>query len=141
MAESTPDKQTTGVTIGYFATIAGLLVIIIVALSVLWFRERGARLEAEQRVQQMRKGLGGSNLMQLLSRQRPDALAGNPENGAARVAPAGSDDWSVRDVKLDGKEQSALVLKESAGRRLGFRPGDVVLVEKGGATTTPATGH
>jgi len=110
-----------------FIVIAGLLVLIIAMLAVLWVRERGARIGAEneaarqsQRVKAIQRALMG--------------LASPAESGPAEttdggeVRPVQRDDLPVEHVEFMGRKTPVLHISPAAGQRFGFLPGDVIVV-------------
>ncbi|MCE5326118.1 MAG: hypothetical protein LLG01_06850 [Planctomycetaceae bacterium] len=114
---------------------AGLLVLIIVLLGVLWYRERQGRLAAERRAAAMAAlGAGGGQAGAV-----NEILAEMLQKQAGAVQPFSRADLErTRELVVDGRPRQALVVSAAAGQRLGFLPGDVVMVEKS-PTTAPAS--
>ncbi len=115
----------------YLVTVGVLLVIIIALLAVLWVRERRARVAAEQTAATAQRELEG--LKAVLGR----TLMTRGRGGDIR--PVQRDDLPYRKVDLDGRRRAMLELGASSGRRLGFRPGDLILIGEDPPTTQPAT--
>jgi len=116
----------------YLATIGILLVLIIGLLAALWVRERRRRRRTEGQYASLRAqhdGLRGT-LGQLLG------------TGGGRPGPSvRRDDLPTETVTINGRERLALRISAAAGRRFGFRPGDIVLVSEPPPPpgTSPAT--
>lgn len=96
----------------FFITIAVLLVLIIATLAALWMRERSARRDAQSAMPDQLKSL----LAQL-------DVAHMPSTASIDRA-----DLQVRTVNLDGESRQAFTITPAVGERMGFLPGDVVIV-------------
>lgn len=112
----------------YYLTVGILLVFVIGLLAVLWVRERSSRLDAqstaaawEMRFNQLQGAL-------------PDLLA---QQAGQSVSPVSRDDLPARAARLDDRPCTVLMLGAEAGRRFGFRPGDLILVAKPPTATAP----
>jgi hypothetical protein len=137
-APNPPAAQQTSVSFsaGYLLTVGAMLLIIIGVLAALWMRERGARARAEEQVGQL------SNLLT----QNRNAMAQLMIGTAGRQAPSEGvafrpferEDHKPVAVTLDGSARQAFVLPASGGRRFGFLPGDVIVVEQESPQTSPA---
>ena len=114
----------------YLVTVAALLVVIIAMLAVLWHRERRGRIAAER---DLREAIGQSSKLQGALR----GLVASGDLSAAR--PVQREDLPVQMLMVDGQKRPALQLSASAGRRLGFRSGDLILVSEQPSTSQPAT--
>ncbi|MCE5277063.1 MAG: hypothetical protein ABFD92_08270 [Planctomycetaceae bacterium] len=116
---------------------AGLLVLIIVLLSVLWYRERQGRLAAESRVAAMAAMGAGAGV------PVNEMLVEMVHKQAGAVQPfARADLERTQELVVAGQVRQALVISAAAGQRLGFLAGDVVIVDKAPAAvpaTAPAT--
>ncbi len=123
----TPSPQSAG-GVKYLATVGVLLVIIIAMLAVLWVRERRGRIAAEVAAARAETALNG--LKEILG-----GVLTATERGPAR--PVQRDDLPSREADLDGRRRTLLELGASAGRRLGFRPGDLILVGEDSPSTQP----
>lgn len=113
----------------YFLVVGLLLVMIIASLAVLWVRERKRRLAAEAGVARL---TGQKRQMQSVLEQfvgREGALGGP----AVRRT-----DLPSRVGLLDGQRRAIFTISVAAGERVGFEPGDVIVVA-GRPATSPAT--
>jgi len=111
----------------YLLVAGGLLVVIIVALAWLWLAERTQRrrladqvqqLQLRQRLAQLIPGMGGPG------RQIPPEIA--------------RDELPQETVNWNGRARTVLRMAEADAQRLGFQPGDVIVVSEGQAPR-PAT--
>jgi len=108
----------------YLAVVGALLLIILAVLASLWVRESRRRRAAERELARLRSR--SDRLHSALG----EALAAQfHQQGALR-----REELPAETVVLDGKPAVALRLGAAAAERLGFRPGDVILV----AQTRPA---
>jgi len=126
----------------YVMIVGALLVVIIAALSVLWLNERRARMDAEVRLSRLR-GAGGSfqNVLDEMLKSRQ--FVEPPEEAAAtqpheQLRPVRREDLWAETVEFKGRPRTVLYVSAEAGRRFGFRDGDVVVVGEGPASR-PAT--
>ena len=116
----------------YLVTVGTLLVIIIAFLAVLWLRERAARVAADGRLAAMQQRLGQ------LEGAVGDLVV---RASGTQFEPIRREDLPAWQVNLDGRERTVLQIGVSAGRRLGFRPGDLITVaeHRPGTQPRPAT--
>jgi len=114
--ENTSAKSATDT--GCLAVVGGLLVLIIACLAVLWFSESRRRSAVERDLDALKRRSAGMEAM--LTRTM---LAG-PAEPLAVVR----EQLPARTVELDGKATTALMLGAQAGERMGFSPGDVIVV-------------
>ena len=107
----------------FLLAVGGLLLTIILLLSGLWVRMRRqvVRLRNEIATLQTQRGRMGP-MMQLAMDQHTQRLMLNREK------------LPTRDVVLDGRPARALRISAIVARRIGFAPGDVVLVDAMPAT-------
>jgi len=121
---------------GKYGTLVGvLLVVIVAALAALWLLERNRRGEAERRLAEARRSPGLEALLPALTAGAAPAPEGE------LVAPVRREDQVQRPVVLDGKPAVGVFVSAAAGQRLGFQPGDVVVVAPAApATATSAPG-
>jgi hypothetical protein len=113
---------------------AGLLVLIMGTMAVLWLRERNRRQEAERQLVETR-----GQLRQLLGAQVQGMLGGGAPSGPAVPV----DQMQFERVTLDGEPVRAIRIPAATARPLGLRPGDVLLVSEAPATrptTAPGEG-
>lgn len=114
MSEAT---QRSGSNNGYLILVAGLFLLILAAVSVLWITERRnlARVEAmwRQRCMDRDKALEMLQIVQAQSSQSVDV-----DRGAL----------AHRSATVDGRQRDVLQLSLGQGERLGFRGGDLVEV-------------
>lgn len=110
-------------------TVGILLVVIIALLAVLWARERAARITAHRdataataKYTRMQSALG-----EMLTKR----LDG-------QIQPVQREDLPARQVDLNGRKRTLLDISAAAGQRMGFRPGDLVLVAAEVTTTQAA---
>jgi len=113
----------------YFVAVGVLLVIIIAALAALWLMERSRRQEAQQRLADVARAQSFGP-MQALMAPRPPTLHG----AGGAVEPIRREDQYTRPVTLDGAKTVGVFISAEAGQRLGFAPGDVVVVARAAAT-------
>lgn len=118
--------------------VTGLFVVIIALLAFLWMRERAAGAKAQKDLAGMRQQCVQMGKQLALQEGINNMLAAQR---AGRVQPfARADLVATREVRLDGKNRQALHITAEAGRRLGFRAGDVIVVsEAPPAATQPAS--
>ena len=102
----------------YFVLVGVLLVTILAALAWLWLAERARRVDAEEALMDLRRQRAVS-----LAEVMRMGGAGQPAGGHVR-----RDDLSPRQVTVDGRLREGFLVSESAGRRMGFRAGDVIIV-------------
>ncbi|MFW6133194.1 MAG: hypothetical protein ACOC8F_04800 [Planctomycetota bacterium] len=132
--ESPTDRRNTSDT-RYLVIVSILLALIIVSLAALWLIERNRRIGAQRRLAEARTQTK-QQLASFLERQLAGPAA---QGGVAPLAPADIVELTAR----NGRRR--LRIDADAGRRLGFRPGDVVEVAPRAATrpvrgrTPPAT--
>ncbi len=114
---------------GYLAAVGALVVVVMISLAVLWMTERMRRSTAEAELARLQRQYS----------QLGSTLAGGFFGGGGGPAtrPAAGGDLPRKQITLDGRPREALLLAAEAGRRFGFRPGDVIIVS--GAQTAPAT--
>ncbi len=107
---------------------AVLMVVIIALLAALWVRERSGRIAAQQNA--IRWELQFKNLRGALGNLLPP--------GAQKATrPVVREDLPSKVVELDGRTARLLEVSASAGRRFGFRQGDLILVRGEPPTTQP----
>lgn len=121
------DSPANSVSTAYVAIVGGLLIVIIMALAFLWWTERSARRASE--------AAANARIAAMKAEQakRMDFMFA----GAKLVAPAAPEESQPRQVNLDGQTRQAKLLDPQAATRLGFAPGDLILVPA--STTQPAT--
>jgi len=118
--------------------VAALMVLIIVALAVLWLRERRSRLDAIQQLADMRS----RELRTLLGAGGPPGLpplAGDAAAQGGLVRPVQRDDHVPEVLIVDGRPRRVYRISSEAGGRIGFFPGDVILVAPDAAGGAQAT--
>jgi hypothetical protein len=105
----------------FFVTIAVLLVLIIATLSALWIRERSTRREAERALAQSSQFMPNqlNSILAQMSVGRAQSMPAKPIDRA---------DLQTGTVSLDGQDRPVFRISASAGGRMGFLPGDVVIV-------------
>ncbi len=129
MTDDSPQLPTrTVVDYKFLVTVAALLIVIIATLAMLWTRERRDRLTAEKDLAVMYKREAG--IQQILSKMPLNATAAQPVQ---------REDLPTQEVTVGGQQRTAFVLGPSAGERLGFKPGDVIVVSQPPQTTPAAT--
>lgn len=106
--------------------IGGLLVLVIALLVVLWVRERTRRARAEASVAQLQERL--AILQQLGGISLGPGALGGLSMGGGGVQPIRRDDLAGEEGQFLGRAATILRISAEAGTRLGFRPGDVVVV-------------
>lgn len=122
-----------GADLKYFAVVGVLLLMIIASLCALWLKERSNANQLAGRVRQLRsRRLSQAQLRQMVSSRLAAARSGG-------VQPIRREDVYKAPATLDGEKVQVLHISPDAGRRLGFRPGDVIHVGREAAETAPAT--
>jgi hypothetical protein len=106
-----------------------MLILIIVLLGFLWMRERSARVAAQAEINRLRN----ASPFQALGGKLPGMLLPPQVTGGAGVGVERGDLPQDRGV-LDGRQVTVLRLGASGGKRLGFEPGDVIVVSSEPAT-------
>ncbi len=107
--------------------VGGLLIVIIASLAALWQKERSRRGRAEETLVEMH--VQYSRLQTAAAQMTLSAQAGRPVRRA---------DLPAEEVTLNGQRRVALHLGADTGERMGFAPGDVILVSTRPAVTQPA---
>jgi hypothetical protein len=108
----------------YLVIVGVLLVVIIAVLAVLWRKERCARADAERRLSELTKS-------QALPAELQRVLAGSPtmlppDDGPPR--PVQREDLPAETLQFKGRSRTVLYISPDAGRRFGFRNGDLIVV-------------
>ena len=116
----------------YFLTVGILLVFVIGLLSVLWVRERKSCLDAQSAAASWEMRF--NQLQGVL----PDLLA---QQAGESTFPISRDDLPARAARLDDQPCTVLLLGTEAGGKLGFRPGDLILVSAPPAASAPKSGQ
>lgn len=119
----------------YLVTVLVLLVVIMATLAALWMIERRARRAAAFEAAEFQ--------------QRNSRLEGAIRNlvlqqGMGLEIKVNRDDLPAQTVQVDGRPKKAFVLSARTGAKLGFEPGDVVIVSTQPASepaSEPATTH
>lgn len=116
--------------------VSGLFVVIIALLAILWMRERTSRVRAQNDLATMTRRHKEQGKQQVVQQALSRILAAESGRG---VQPFGRTDLiASRDVRLDGKNRQGLYVTAEAGRRLGFRAGDLIIVSKVAPAATQA---
>ncbi|MFP4106702.1 MAG: hypothetical protein ACLFVU_11505 [Phycisphaerae bacterium] len=113
----------------YLIAVGLLLLMIIGSLTYLWLNERKRRRRAEQAVGIMQK----QTLGQMMG---PGAMRGLDSDG---VEPIRRDDLPSVMMNIDGELRRVVLVGAQAGSRVGFQPGDVVIVSSEQPDTQPET--
>ena len=130
-AHSNSDKR--------FVIVASSLLLLVVAmLAGLWLRMRTRALRAEQQVvrlmntQQVGAGVRFSGSPETLDAMLQQMVAKSMSRVVNRAG------LRVEKANLDGRDVEAIYLPTDAAETLGFRSGDVIIVEKPPPTTATA---
>ena len=115
----------------YFLVVGLLLVTIIASLAVLWVRERRRRVVAEAQVARL---AGQKRQMQGVLEQIVARQAAQPGPAIRR------EDVPSRVGVVDGQRRSIFTIGAAAGERVGFQPGDVIVVGEPPATSPASRG-
>ena len=107
----------------FFVTVALLLVVIIVTLAALWRIERSKRFAAEEQLAQFQQKQLGDILGKMMTERVPPP----PQTVQRDVLP-------MQNLSIDGQMRAAFLLGAAAGERIGFKPGDVIIVSQAAAT-------
>ena len=129
----------------YSLLVTGLLVIIMVALSALWLRERSQRVKFQQQGVQLKKSLeeakanlmfaglgGGTSVDAAVSKLQ--LMAENAQDPQFEII---REDLATIPMTVNGKSKQVLQLSGTIGRRAGFLPGDMIYITEP-PTTKPA---
>jgi hypothetical protein len=103
-----------------------LLVVIIVALAGLWIVERGRRLRAETAL--VNEQSAGEKRMQSMGDMLVRQMTQTPSMSIQR------DQLATQQVHWNGIGRTVLLLSASEGEKLGFQPGDAILITPPSAT-------
>ena len=128
----------------YLAVVGALMVLIIAALAVLWVTENYRRRNAEAdlaKYKQLSAIFGKGMPAMPLEGLRPlQGLAADEEE----VQPVRREDLFPMTMTLDGQKKTVYGLSAAKAQRLGFHPGDVIVVSELPATqpaSAPAGGQ
>lgn len=131
-------KDSAGNDARFVIVTSSLLLLVIALLAGLWLRMRTRALRAEQQVtmliktQRAGEGVrfsGGPNKLDAVIQQMV---------AKARSRAVNRDNLRAEKVKFNGRAVKAIYLPADAAKTLGFKPGDVIIVEKPAPTTTTA---
>ncbi len=111
-------ESTSGQTDSLWLWTGGLLLLIVVALSVLWMRERAAGVDAQQRLAEAQKMVNAQKEQMALQALMQQELVPAVSRG----------DLPVPYGQLDGRQVPIMALSAQTGQRLGLLPGDVIVV-------------
>ncbi len=131
-AKMTPER-----TDGKYQIAVGILMVLIIgSLAALWVMERNRRVKAEKNLakQRQRSPLQAA-LQQMAASQIPIGRDGAEPTAAGLLR---EDILCVEKVKWEGRARALVRINASAGRRLGFQPGDLVDVAQKPATMPAA---
>ena len=120
MTDATSDRGV--LSPAFTGAVFGLLVVIAIATTALWFMERSTRVDTERRLMEV----GGKAFAYEAAMKMP--------NG--QVTPVAEGEIKTRTVSLDGRQCRALAISEEVAKRLGFPAGDVILVEGAAAAAS-----
>lgn len=120
--------------------VVGLLLLIFGLLTFMWYRERKGRISWQQKAIELSETVTlmqqSAPMMQQMAAQAADRHGG----------PVRRDDLPTRTVQVDGQPRTAVLISATAGQRMGFLPGDWVIVAEAPApepatpaATAPAT--
>jgi hypothetical protein len=134
--ESTKYMQVSGT---YLALVGGLLFLIIATLAMLWIRERNRADDQRRRAEAAETALGDTqNKMQIMGQ-----LMGGPGGhlfggGGEKFQPFQRENVVPRKVPFEGQDRSLFTITSGFGQRIGFNPGDLIIVAPA-PTTSPTT--
>jgi len=112
-----------------------LLVCIMFVLAGLWYTERQRRLDADKQLHDV----SSAKLMVEMELKANQAAVAQLGALTSQPAPAATkDEQEPRVVTVDGQPRQGKEISAAVGKRLGFKPGDVVLVAPA-STSQPAT--
>jgi hypothetical protein len=118
----------------YLVIVGALLVLIIAVLAVLWRKERCARADGERRLSELTRSPAlPTELQRILAGRR---TMPPPEDEFPK--PVQREDLPGETLQFKGRLRTVLYISPDAGRRFGFRGGDVIVVG-GGPEATPDT--
>jgi len=137
---SAPATQPDNAEPRYLLLVGGLLVLIIALLAFLWLQERGRRQRAQTNLQAAQAKLkkvqavlglpGGLASDAEAARRFLRGAAGARGGGADGVAPVDRADLPAERGQLNGHPVTVLRLGAAGAKRLGFEPGDVIVVSE-----------
>ena len=124
----------------YLLLVGGLLVLIIALLAFLWLQERDRRQRAQTNLQvaqdKLKKvqavlGFGGASASDAEAARRfAREAAAARGGGAGGIAPVDRANLPAERGQLNGQPVTVLRLGAAGGKRLGFEPGDVIVVSE-----------
>lgn len=117
MNDGTERRATGGTGGGYLAVVGGLLLVIVVALAVLWLRERSRRIAAEADAAWLSRRMEGQRMLGQIA-----GLGGGETGPAIRRR-----DYRIEAASIQGRDRPVFVLSPQAADRLGLAPGDVLI--------------
>lgn len=110
--------------------VTALMIVIIVALAGLWIIERGRRLRAETDLAEQQTAV--QRKMQSMGDMLIQQMTQTPSMSVRR------DQLATQPVDWNGQSRTVLLLSASEGEKLGFQPGDAILITHP-ATSQPTT--
>ncbi|MBI5723060.1 MAG: hypothetical protein HZA50_03800 [Planctomycetes bacterium] len=115
----------------FLIIVGGLLLLIIICLAMLWFVERRKRGAAEQNVAEL---VQYQQKLQSVMTKMPAMFPqiDLPSKAVIRQ------DLAAEQANLNGKPAPLFRISASAGRRMGFEPGDLILIGPEPAATASA---
>jgi len=121
----------------YLMIVGVLLLTIVVTLGVLWQKERRRRINAELKLRDLRKSV----ILEQLQKGQAKFLQGLlPQGlGGETARPVQREDLVSETTTIKGRPVRVMYISAAAGRRFGFKTGDVVIVGTL-PTTRPAGG-
>lgn len=108
----------------YWYVVCLLLIVMIGCLAFLWIKERNQHRACQAVLLDYQQKQGG--LVALLK-----------QGISSYAAPVQPDEKKTREATVDGQRRAVVVIESHAGKRLGFAPGDVIVVQPAEAGTKP----
>lgn len=99
--------------------VGGLMLLIIGLLAFLWTRERSRRVTAQRQLAVLHQRHDALNTT------LANVLVGRAEDSSRKVR---REDLPQEQALLNGKKATVMRISATAGERMGFRPGDIIIV-------------
>ena len=120
------------VSASYLLVVAVLLIVIIGTMGVLWYRERGLRIDLQSQILQARTDNVNLN-NQIVNIEFKLGLQQQMMKSAAtnmRLDPLNRDELTLVQVHVDGKNRQAYEISPATAERIGrFKAGDIIVVK------------
>lgn len=116
----------------FVVTVAAMLIIIIATLAMLWRREVSRRMDAE-------KALAGLREQQKQSEMKDNLMRMLMQGQQSAPQPIHREELPQETLNVGQVSRTVLHLGAAAARRMGFMPGDVIIVSEAPRATMPGS--